>query len=61
MMRDDAMKSAKLHAAIALAMADGDEKRAEQASDALADYLYEFVRHTLDSPPALSRQDGWRR
>ena len=61
MMRDDAMKSAKLHAAIALAMADGDEKRAEQASDALADYLYDFVRHTLDSPPALSRQDGWRR
>ena len=61
MMRDDAMKSAELHAAIALAMADGDEKRAEQASDALADYLYEFVRLTLDRPPALSRQDGGRR
>jgi DNA-binding GntR family transcriptional regulator len=61
MMRDEAMQSAKLHAAIALAMADGDENRAEQASDALADYLYDFVRLTLDSPPALSRQDGWRR
>ena len=61
MMHDDAMKSAELHAAIALAMADGDEKRAEQASDALADYLYDFVRLTLDRPPALSRQDGGRR
>lgn len=60
MMRDDAMKSAQLHAAIALAMADGDEKRAVQASDALADYLEEFVRSTLDRPPVLARQSGRR-
>lgn len=58
MVRDDAMKSAQLHSAIALAMADGDEKRAEQASDALADYLHDFVRFTLDRPRALSRPDG---
>ena len=61
MMRDDAMKSAQLHAAIALAIADGDKKRAEQASDALADYLDDFVRSTLDRPPALSRAAGARR
>lgn len=60
MMRDDAMKSAQLHAAIALAMAEGDEKRAVLASDALADYLDEFVRSTLDRPPALTRQNGRR-
>lgn len=60
MMRADAMKSAQLHAAIALAMADGDEKRAVQAADALADYLDEFVRSTLDRPPALTRQSGRR-
>lgn len=60
MMRDDAMKSAQLHAAIALAMADGDEKRAMQAADALADYLDEFVRSTLDRPPVLTRQSYQR-
>lgn len=57
MMRDDGAKSAQLHAAIALAIADGESKKAEQASDALANYLDEFVRWTLDQPPALpSRQ-----
>ncbi|WP_332826054.1 GntR family transcriptional regulator [Ramlibacter sp.] len=60
MMRDGAMKSAQLHAAIALAMADGDAKRAVEASDKLADYLEEFVRSTLDRPPALTRQSGRR-
>jgi DNA-binding GntR family transcriptional regulator len=60
MMSDDAMRSAQLHAAIALAMADGDEKRAVRAADALADYLEEFVRSTLDRPPVLARQSGRR-
>lgn len=60
MMREDAMKSAQLHAAIALAMAEGDEKRAVQAADGLADYLDEFVRSTLDRPLALTRQSGRR-
>ncbi len=60
MMSDGAMKSAQLHAGIALAMAEGDEKRAVHASDALADYLDEFVRSTLDRPPVLTRQSGRR-
>lgn len=53
MMRDDGMKSAQLHAAIALAIADGEQRRAEEASDKLADYLDDFVRWTLDQPRAL--------
>jgi DNA-binding GntR family transcriptional regulator len=53
MMAEDAMQSAQLHAAIALAIADGDAQRAVDAVDALADYLDDFVRATLDQPPAL--------
>lgn len=54
MMRDDGMRSAQLHAAIAVAIADGDSGRAEEAADRLADYLEEFVRWTFDRPRALS-------
>ena len=54
MMRDDGMRSAQLHAAIAVAIADGDSGRAEEASDRLTDYLEEFVRWTFDRPRALS-------
>ena len=45
--------SAKLHADIAQAMADGDPQGAENAVDAMADYLDEFARSTLDQPLAL--------
>lgn len=54
MMRDDGGLSAKLHADIALAIADGDPEKAEEASNALADYLDDFVRRTLDQPRALT-------
>ena len=53
-MEGDKVRSARLHAAIALAIAEGDAPKAEQAVDALADYLDEFVRRTLDEPPALA-------
>lgn len=46
--------SAKLHANIAQAIADGDPQAAEDAADALADYLDEFARSTLDQPLALA-------
>lgn len=42
--------SARLHAAIAAAVAAGDEQAAAKAADALSDYLEKFVRHTLDAP-----------
>jgi DNA-binding GntR family transcriptional regulator len=45
--------SAKLHSDIAMAMADGDAQAAEDATDAMADYLDEFARSTLDQPLAL--------
>lgn len=44
---------AKLHAAIAMAIADGDPEAAEAATNAMADYLDEFTRSTLDQPIAL--------
>ena len=57
MMQENGVVSAKLHASIALAIADGDQVKAESAANALADYLDDFVRKTLDQPPALiSRQ-----
>lgn len=40
--------SAKLHADIALAIAEGDAQAAEGAANAMADYLDEFARSTLD-------------
>jgi DNA-binding GntR family transcriptional regulator len=45
---------AKLHAAIATAIADGDPEAAEAATNAMADYLEEFTRSTLDQPVALA-------
>lgn len=45
---DDAHKSAKLHADIALAIAQGDEAAAESASDALFDHLAAFTRATIE-------------
>lgn len=45
---------AKLHAAIAMAIADGDPEAAEAATNAMADYLEEFTRSTLDQPVALA-------
>lgn len=53
---------AELHRNLGLAVAEGDESAAAQASDALADYLDRFTRETLNLPPsilpalALSRQ-----
>ncbi len=41
-------ESAKLHSDIAIAIADGNEQLAMQASDALSDYLDQFTRSTLD-------------
>lgn len=41
-------ESAKLHSDIAIAIADGNEQMAMQASDALSDYLDQFTRSTLD-------------
>jgi len=41
-------KSARLHADIALAIAAGDAQAAEGAANAMADYLDEFARSTLD-------------
>lgn len=46
--------SAKLHAAIAVAIADGDSEAAEAATNAMADYLEEFTRSTLDQPVSLN-------
>lgn len=45
---DDALESAVLHAAMLLAVADGDEGAAERASQDLADYLDAFTRRALD-------------
>ncbi|HCE10106.1 MAG TPA: GntR family transcriptional regulator [Oxalobacteraceae bacterium] len=41
--------AARLHADVAMAIANRDEVAAEKASDALLDYLEEFTRATLDS------------
>jgi len=46
---DDPEQSAKLHAEIARAIADGDEEGAAAASDALSGYLESFARQTLDT------------
>ena len=50
----DIGRSAQLHADIAVAIADGDPVAAERATNALADYLDELTRSTLDKPPALA-------
>lgn len=47
-------ESARLHANIALSMAEGDPQAAENATNAMADYLDDFARSTLDQPAALS-------
>lgn len=47
-------QSARLHANIALAIAAGDSQAAEDATNAMADYLDEFARGTLDLPAALA-------
>ena len=47
-------ESARLHANIAEAIADGDPQAAEAATNAMADYLDEFARSTLDQPAALA-------
>jgi DNA-binding FadR family transcriptional regulator len=39
--------TAKLHADVARAIADGDEKAAMQASDRLVDYIESFTKQTL--------------
>jgi len=39
--------TAKLHADVARAIADGDEKRAMQASDKLVDYIESFTKLTV--------------
>jgi DNA-binding GntR family transcriptional regulator len=44
----DLLTNAKLHANIALAIAQGDERTAEEASDALSTYLEDFARKTID-------------
>jgi DNA-binding GntR family transcriptional regulator len=44
----DTPRSARLHADIAIAVAEGNEEGAMRASDALADYLEIFARATLD-------------
>ncbi len=45
---DDAHRSASLHAAVAMAVAEGDVKAAEAASDALFDHLDAFTRLTIE-------------
>ena len=40
-------RTAKLHAEVARAIADGDEKIAMQASDNLVDYIEAFTKSTL--------------
>ena len=49
----DIQLSAKLHANLVLAITDGDPQGAEDAADAMADYLDEFACSTLDQPLAL--------
>jgi DNA-binding GntR family transcriptional regulator len=44
----DLIMNAKLHADIALAIAEGDERTAGEASDALSTYLEDFARNTID-------------
>lgn len=50
----DIGRSAQLHADIAIAIAAGDPVAAERATNALADYLDELTRSTLDKPRALA-------
>jgi len=51
---------ARLHAAQARAIADGDVKRASEASDRLIDYTETFTRATLGSMPAAARNSRSR-
>ena len=50
------VQSARLHADIALAIAAGDPQATEEATNAMADYLDEFARSTLDLPLPLARR-----
>jgi DNA-binding GntR family transcriptional regulator len=43
----DLPRTARLHAAVARAIADEDERRAASASDELIDYMQEFTRRTI--------------
>lgn len=47
-------ESARLHANIAIAIADEDPVAAEAATNAMADYLDDFARSTIDQPVALN-------
>jgi DNA-binding GntR family transcriptional regulator len=49
---------ARLHAAQARAIADGDAKRAGEASDRLIDYTETFTRATVGANPRPSAQKG---
>lgn len=46
----DLPRCAKLHAALAAAIAAGDDQKAMRASDALLDYIESFTRAALDAP-----------
>jgi DNA-binding FadR family transcriptional regulator len=46
----DLPRCAKLHAALAAAIGEGDDRKAMQASDELLDYIESFTRAALDAP-----------
>jgi len=46
----DPPRCAKLHAALAAAIGEGDAEKAMQASDELLDYIESFTRAALDAP-----------
>lgn len=46
----DLPRCAKLHAALAAAIGEGDAEKAMQASDELLDYIESFTRAALDAP-----------
>jgi len=50
----DLPRCAKLHAALAAAIAAGDTGQAMEASDALLDYIESFTRAALDAPVSVA-------
>jgi len=50
----DLPRCAKLHAALAAAIGEGDADKAKQASDELLDYIESFTRAALDAPFTLA-------
>jgi DNA-binding GntR family transcriptional regulator len=46
----DLPRCAKLHAVLAAAIGEGDDRKAMQASDELLDYIESFTRAALDAP-----------